>query len=277
MEWSKIKNIILMILLLVNGFLLLLVGGQWLQERYTHHTALQNGARILEQNGIAISEGAAQQLSSAALPPMTAGRDLTAEGALAAALLGADVTCADQSGGVYLYTSPVGSAVFRSGGECSVTFDTPLPAGDDPAAHALSCLEGLGLEGERLSVEVLPSEKTVVTLRQRLDGVPLYSCRVEFVYGTGGLLSIRGSLILAPGAVTPSDDGVLDSATALIRFLAAILDSGDLCSAVTDLRPGYLAATSFGSAVTLRPVWLVTTDVSQYYLDCTTGALSRVS
>lgn len=277
MEWSKIKNIILVILLFVNGFLLLLVGGQQLQERYSQRAALQNAARVLEQNGIVLSDEGLAQLSSASLAPMTAGRDLAGENALARRLLGEETICTDQSGGVYLYSSPVGTAVLRAGGECSVSFATPLPAEGLPADHALGSMDELGLEGELLDSVTDTEGNTVVTLHQLLDGCPLYTCRVKFTYAPEGLTAIHGSLLLSPGAAAPSGDAVLDTATALIRFLSGILDSGDLCSAVTDLRPGYLTVSSFGSAFSLRPVWLVTTNVSQYYLDCTTGALSRVS
>ena len=277
MEWSKIKNIILVILLFANGFLLLLVGGQQLQERYSRHTALQSAARILEQNGITLSDAGMAQLSSASLSPMTAGRDLAEEGALARRLLGEDTLCTDQSGGVYLYSSPLGTAVFRAGGECSAAFEVPLPPEGSLSDHALSCMASLGLEGELLSTVSNPDATTVVTLHQMLDGHPLYTCRVKFTYSPEGLTGIHGSLLLSPGAAAPSGDTTLDTTTALIRFLSGILDSGDLCSSITDLRPGYLTVSSFGSAFSLRPVWLVTTNVSQYYLDCTTGSLSRVS
>ena len=277
MEWSKIKNIILVILLFVNGFLLLLVGGQQLQERYSRRATLQNAARVLEQNGIVLSNEGLVQLSSASLAPMTAGRDLAEEDALARRLLGEETVCTDQSGGVYLYTSPMGTAVFRAGGECRVSFSSPIPVESFHADHALNYMTALSLEGEVLSNAVKPDGTTVITLHQLLHGHPLYTCRVEFTYSPEGLTEIRGSLLLSPGASAPSGDTVLDTPTALIRFLSGILDSGDLCSAITSVRPGYLTVSSFGSAFTLRPVWLVTTNVAQYYLDCTTGTLSRVS
>jgi hypothetical protein len=72
-------------------------------------------------------------------------------------------------------------------------------------------------------------------------------------------------------------DEALDLPTALIRFMAAVRDSGDVCSSVTALRPGYRSAQTFGSVVQLTPVWLVSTNVSEYYLDGATGELTRLS
>ena len=236
MEWPKIKNVIIVILLFVNGFLLLLVGGQLLRERYTQRSALQNAAQILEQNGIAISEEALAQIGGTPLSPMTAGRDLTAEEKLAALLLGEDAVCTDQSGGLYLYSSPMGTAAFRASGECSVSFASPQPVSSPLPDHARDYLRQLGLDGEVLSSEEGDSGRTTVLLRQLFDDAPLYSCTAEFTYTPDGLVSIQGSLLITSAPPVFSDEAVLDATTALIRFLSAVLDSGDLCSSVTSIR-----------------------------------------
>lgn len=277
MEWPKIKNIIIVILLFVNGFLLLLVGGQLLRERYTQHSALQNAAQILEQNGITVSDDAFTQIGSTAISPMTAGRDLSAEGELAALLLGKDAVCTDQSGGLYLYSSSVGTAAFRASGECSVTFHSPQPVSGSLPDHARDYLHRLGLDGEVLSTGDGEPGQTTVLLRQLYDDTPLYSCTVAFTYSAGGLTSIQGTLLVTSEPPVFSEETTLDATTALIRFLSAVLDSGDLCSSVSSIRPGYLTVSSFGSATSFHPVWLVTTNVSLYYLDGVTGELSRVT
>lgn len=277
MEWPKVKNIIIVILLFVNGFLLILVGGQFLRERYSRHAALTNAALILEQNGISTSEEALAQISSTALLSMTAERDLDAERSLAEQLLGPDTVCTDQSGGLYVYSSSAGTVIFRANGECTVTFETPpvtnLPCSD----HALDFLRRLGLSGELLSCREA-SDQTTVVLHQLLGDIPLYSCRVEFVYTDCALTSIQGTFLLTAEPPSPlENEPALDATTALIRFLSAVLESGDLCSSVTAIRPGYLLIPSFGSSSYLHPVWLVTTNVSQYYLDGITGELSRAA
>lgn len=277
MEWPKIKNVIIVILLFVNGFLLLLVGGQLLREQYTQRSALQRAAQILEQNGITISEDALTQIGSSASSPMTVGRDLAAEGDLAALLLGEEAGCTDQSGGLYLYSSPVGTAAFRASGECSVSFTSPQPASGSLPDHAREYLHRLGLDGEVLSADEGESGETVVLLRQLYDDTPLYSCTVAFTYSSLGLTSIQGNLLITSEPPVFSEEATLDATTALIRFLAAVLDTGDLCSSVTSIRPGYLTVSSFGSSTYFRPVWLVSTNVSLYYLDGITGELSRAS
>ena len=52
MEWGRLKNIIILILLLVNGFLLVLVGAHRRETREYEQTALEKTIRVLEGRGI---------------------------------------------------------------------------------------------------------------------------------------------------------------------------------------------------------------------------------
>jgi hypothetical protein len=274
LEWSKVKNIIILILLLVNGFLLFLVGWQQYQVRLYQRSALTQAAQVLELNGIQVSQAALDQAESGtSLTALSADRSVDSEAVLARALLGGDAACISQSGGVYTYTSPAGTAIFRSGGSFRADLvDGPDSRGDN-AAHATQFLKELGLTSEVLSAD---SDGTV-DLRQLLDGVPLYSCQLSLEYDEGRLVSIYGTVMAATPASSADSADTLDLPTALIRFMSAIRDSGDVCSSVTGLRPGYRSSQAFGSVVQLTPVWLVTTNVSDYYLDGTTGELIRQS
>jgi hypothetical protein len=270
LEWPKVKNIIILILLLVNAFLLLLVGGQQYHVRLYQRSALTQAAQVLEQNGIQVSQQVLDQADGTLPAALSADRDTDAEAALARALLGEDVSCSSQSG-VYTYTSSAGSAVFRAGGSFSAELTGGESSGGDNAGHAIAFLQALDLECEFL---FLDGDGCTVTVRQLLDGVPLYSCQLELEYEDDRLFSLSGTVMAAATAAADSDSS-LDLPTALIRFMAAVRDSGDVCSSVTGLRPGYRSAQSFGSVVQLTPVWLVSTNVSDYYLDGITGELTR--
>ncbi len=56
MEWSKIKNIIILLLLLVNGFLLVLVGMRQGENRRYQQSALTQALQVLERSGIQVSQ-----------------------------------------------------------------------------------------------------------------------------------------------------------------------------------------------------------------------------
>ena len=273
MEWPKLKNIIILILLLVNGFLLVLVVGREFQVNRYEHSALTQAGQVLAQNGITVEDDLLSRAARDSLVPLTVQRDLQAEMDIAQTLLGTQAVRTDQGSGLYGYDSDRGSALFRANGDVSVTLvDCPLD-GQDPSDHAASLLEQMGLDGEVLDIQT-DRGQTTVTFHQLLNGVPVYTCRLTFTYDSDSLLSISGTLMT--GTVTPVS-GVassLDLPTALISFLRGVLDRGDVCSAIHDLQLGYRSSQAFGSDIQLTPTWSITTNISSYYLDTATGELA---
>ena len=74
MEWPKLKNIIILILLLLNGFLLVLVGMRYTESVQYERAALEQTLKVLEGQGIQ-ADGAALA-PAGELAPLTAERDL---------------------------------------------------------------------------------------------------------------------------------------------------------------------------------------------------------
>lgn len=279
MSWSKLKTIIIIILLLLNLFLLGLVGLIHLRSARYAAAALSEAAAVLQLNGI--------QVQTDALPPamelktVTVARDLQPEAALAAALLGEDVQLQASGGGLYIYRSPVGEASFRSSGEFSVTFTQPGPA----AAGEYTALVRSLLDELDLDLWQVEESGSTVTASQSLNGAPLYS---------GGILAMSQSAIAA--AFTFDDDGRLQSAsgrllmggvaaesesreplsipTVLISFFNFTVDSGEVCQAIQGMTPAYRASAG-SDPIRLSPVWRITTDTGEYFLDAYTAEVTR--
>lgn len=270
MEWPKVKNIIILILALLDAFLLVLVLGRQRAVRQYERSAVTGAVRVLEQNGIAIAEDAIWDAS--APHEIASGRDLEAEKAFARSLLGEDAQPADQGGGLYAYSTDRGTALLRAGGDLSVQFTGSALSGQTPEAHAAALLRQAGLEGELLSAPG-PGEDGEAVFCQTVDGTPVYSCRLVFRYREGRLEELSGTAVLCSTFSQSGGGDALDISNALIRFMAGVLERGDLCSSVTALRPGYQLTQSFGADLHLSPVWLVATDVGSYYLDGVTGEL----
>ena len=57
MEWPRLKNIIILILLLVNGFLLVLVGARYSESVQYEREALERTLKVLEGQGIQVVPG----------------------------------------------------------------------------------------------------------------------------------------------------------------------------------------------------------------------------
>lgn len=275
MEWPKLKNIIILILLLVNVFLLVLVGSRRGEALRYDREALERTLEVLEAQGIRADP---DRLSPAGdLPPLTAERDLEREAQLARALLGGGVEQDNRGGGLYLYRSGAGELSIRAGGELSADLsDGPDWRADNPERHAAALLRKMGIDGTQAGVAQEDGECRV-RFRQMWNGAPIFSCEVEFVYRDGLLDAIRGTLVIAVQGTEEAGES-LTLPTALLRFLDGVNGAGDVCSAILSMEPGYRAAAQpLTGGTRLTAVWLVSSDTAEYYLDCATGALTRLT
>lgn len=277
MEWPKLKNIILLILLLVNGFLLVLVGTRYTQSVQYERAALERTLATLEARGIRVE---ADRLAPAGdLAPLTVERDPERELRMARGLLGPEgVQVENQGGGLYLYRNGNGELSVRAGGELSAAMaDNPnLLADGGPERHAAGLLKKMGVDAAQVD-KAEEGEWTRVRFRQMWNGVPVFSCEVEFVYYEDTTLySVQGTLLTVQ-AGTAEAGNCLTLPTALMRFSEEIASAGDVCSAIQSMEPGWRGTVQpISGGVRLTPAWLVTTDTAQYYLDCATGALTRI-
>lgn len=275
MEWPRLKNIIILILLVVNGFLMVLVGVRMEESARYEREALEQTVQVLENSGIRVDTGAVDP--AAGLAPMAVDRDLGREARLAQALLGEAVQGENRGGGLYLYRGALGEVSFRSGGGLSAEFEKDGRwQAVHPEDHAAALLKKLGVEAVRTGVSTQGGE-TVARFRQNWNGTAVFSCEVEFVYRDGCLTALRGTLLTAE-AGTAEAGAVLTLPTALMRFSEEVGATGDVCSAIRSMEAGYWAfAQSLSGGSRLTPVWLVSTDTADYYLDCVTGALTRLA
>lgn len=275
MEWRKLKNLIILILLTVNGFLLVLVGIRREESASYERSALEQTVQVLEKGGIQVDIEAI--VPADGLPPMTVERDVEREARLVSALLDEEVQGDNRGGGLYLYQGKLGEVSLRAGGELSADLSQ-----DDhwktarPEEHAAALLKKLGVKGA-LADQVDEGEDVVLRFRQSWNGAPVFSCEVEFIYRDGYLTALRGTLLMAAEGTAEAGQA-LTLPTALMRFSEGLGATGDVCSAIRAMEPGYRGTVqSLSGGVRLTPVWLVTTDTANYYLDCVTGALIRAA
>lgn len=275
-EWPKLKNLIILILLTVNGFLLVLVWSRWEESASYERSALERTAQVLERGGIRVELDSLEPLDG--LAPLAVERDVEREARLAGVLLGKGAVQAEnRGGGLYLYQGSDGELSVRAGGELSAKMaDNPNQlVTEDLERHASGLLKRMGVDVERIGVTE-EDEWTRVRFRQLWGGVPVFSCELEFVYEGGSLRSVQGALLMA-GSTAAEAGQALTLSTALMRFSEEIASAGDVCSVIRSMERGYRGtAQSLSGGVRLTPVWLLDTDTGSFYLDGVTGALTRL-
>lgn len=277
MDKSRVKNFIILLLALVNIFLLFIVasdlGKAAEAERYKT-TSVRN---VFSDNGIAISQTV--DLLSEAPEALYLRRDATAEKYRVARLIG-DCNTVDLGGNIYRYDGSDGVATFRGTGEFEIAFnDAAYPGGKDFVKTSRDALETLGVEYAKSEEPTVASVggDTVVTLICAYEGVPVFNAQAVFTYSSGCLRLISGRRPLDTSYSTGSHQDTEDCITALMNYLYyARYGSGDICTEITDLSPGYSVQTAVSGDCSLNPVWCITSDTGRYYVDGFTGKIEKL-
>ena len=272
MEWSTIKNIILLMLLAVNLFLLVLVA-DWERKSAVYQEEARTGAvEILEKANIHMDPENLPPESS--LHTMMVDRDRTMEDAMAQTLLGQTAKSGEL--GPVTYTGDLGEGQFLSDGKFSFTFSGEgLAAGEaSPEEHGQQLLEQAGYQCRVVGLREQDDGTTVVTVQQLWDDIPVFNSTADLTYEDGSLRSIRGQRLMG----TPEPEAgtePLDVATILLRFLSGVQDGGYVCSEIVSMTAGYEVTLSSTGSATLEPVWLITTNTVPFYVDGTEGTVRQ--
>lgn len=274
MEWPKLKNIIILILLLANLFMVSMVLVQERDAARYRQQALDNAISLLEGCGIRVDRE--QIPGDMKLTVLTVVRDLESERALAQALLG-ECEVSELGGGRYAYESAQGAAEFRSNGNFSVVFTDgahSMRKSGGEEEHAATLLKQAGLSTVLTGREVT-GERVTLTCHQTWQGALIHSCAITLEYESGSLRAMSGLRLMGTPQAGGDGGELLSAPTALVRILNGIGDLGDLCSEITAMEAGYFM-TPAADNLRLIPVWYVMTDTGVYSLNALTGVLERV-
>lgn len=271
MERSKLKDIVLLLLVLTNLGLLFFVLRQEIREYREYAQARTSAIGFLANKGVDVEESLVPDRMT--LLPQRVERDRAAEAQAAAAFLKGDVQEESRGGEVYRYYNDNGSIQFHSDGAFSAEL-TPgaYPTGEDRDGAALALLKTLSFEGEVMAW--LPDS---IIVRQNWEGAPLFNQQVTVEWDGAHFTALTGGRRLSGQPVEDESRTTMTVATALVSFFNGLNGLGDVCSRVDVIAQGYVSAASLNGPVTLTPVWRVTTDTGAYQLDLLTGALTRAA
>lgn len=270
MEGSRLKNIVILILLLTNLCLLFFAVQRRYQEHNLQDRALDDVIRVMASKGIAVERSSVPDAGK--LLPLTTARDVEKEKDLAQTLLGENMTAQTSQAEVYRYSSGKGFLQFHSTGAFYGEFSAGAFPAPSPQEDCLHLLEQLDIQAEFLN-----REGDTYVFRQRWKGVPLFSQQISLTVEEGSILSLTARQQLAGEPLPDSGRQTITTTTALMQILSGITTLGDVCSRVDGFLPGYKGTTSLSDPMILTPIWSVTTDTGSYQLDLVTGELSRSS
>lgn len=265
MKASRLKTIVIVILLLVNAFLLFLLLSRRAEQTQAYERTVEQLCELFARSGVSFDRALLPENSDVyALSPE---RSSTREMAFAKSLLGDDVSAFDSGGGISRYSSSLGSCSLRSGGTVDAVLSRPL---DDAAQFSRELFRSFGYE--EVSSSLNGGSGSVTGMRRGKNG-PIYNAALTLTFSDSTLTGVSGTFLsdLDEGRRT---DG-LDAISALVRFLDNCGVSGVVCTEVSALDSGYLLQSSASAPLRLIPVWRITTDVNNYYVNCKTGEVTR--
>lgn len=266
METKRLKNIAILILILLNGFLLALLGYQELQAMRSSGAAKEELEVLFatEELTLSLSSGVLEK----SLSPLTLTRQTETENRIAAFLLGEVVPSESQGGGISGYQTELGTVQFRAGGGFDTVWIDRYVG--DVYSFAQQFCDRFDYEEVDYRVE---NESGTVTARQYVAGVPVFGCGLTLTFEEGRLVYAAGAHIDLADAAADREEP-LSCVSALMRFFDYRRTAGIICSEVKDVRCVY----QLDGAVTparLLPVWEIETDTYVYAVDGLSAEVSR--
>lgn len=266
MDRSKLKNIIILILAIVNLCLLGAIGWRMTEARAARERTAQELTERFARQNVALTAQLPEQAAPAGMP-LTRSTDHDA--ALARALLGENASVRDLGGGIYRYASETGQGAFRSGGSFEIT--GRLGSGDAEAFCRKLCRE---FGYEEFTMELDETGTGAGSALQYFNGLPVIHAEVVFQVEQGVLTAVQGMAL--PNTSAGSEDGsTMTAATALTLFLEDCRVTGAVVSAVTAVTPCYELQSTAAAPMTLSPAYRITADTGDFYVSCSTGKVTR--
>lgn len=266
METKRLKNIAILILLLLNAFLLFLLIYQDMQGERAQQNAREEMEALFASEGLSMQRDGVKPEN--ALPSLELVRNTEGESQIAAFLLGESVGALSEGGGIYGYSSEVGTVRFRSSGSFdSVRLMRPV---EDAEAFMRQFCNRFGYEN--ITGELVEGNGSLTAVRYA-DGVPVYGCTITMIFENSNLVGASGAQIDLEDAAEVREES-LSCTSALVRFFDFRREAGIVCSEIRSAECVYHLQ-STGGLPRLRPIWVVETDTYTYLVDGITGEISR--
>ncbi len=272
MAWTKLKNIIIVLLICVNlSFLILIaIRGQGTsnikqETKEAVHTYLRSNNIELQEDNIPWDRHETIYITE---------RDQIKEEELVKASLG-EIN-ERQIGSATKYTAGQGTALFHEDGRFSIEKVGTLDGfnGIDQSDFVTDYLNEIGISAVQINKN--EQEKNSFQFMQSIGDMPVFNCVIYLEYQDNVLQSIHGRRLLGEPVLNERENASLSSTTLIARFVQYIKKENIPCSTILQIESGYYYMSgSLSINIRAIPVWKVTTDYSEYYLNCMTGEIVK--
>ena len=275
MDSVKVKNFIMLVLVIVDLALLVLVVRDAARGSEQRKEAIEGAREVLLSHGISVSEDA--DLGEREGSSYSVSRSDEAERLAAEAIFG-EVEVIDRGGGIVMYSAVSGEVTFRGAGGLEMQYyGISAPETDEPEKLALEMSRTLGAEAYSEDISsVTEGETTTVSVGCSWMGSRIVNCELNYTFKGGKLLYVSGSRPLGESSSERLEE-IIDVPTVLMRFIELTQQQGHVCSMLEELELCYLYSGTASGGGSLSPVWQLRTDTGYFYINAITGKEESVS
>ncbi len=278
MQWTRVKNILILLMLVVNALLLAVFLLRQAGENSVRKNSAEDLVTVLKEQGVTILPDSIPD-DTRPLFTMEAARDEAFERAVALHLL-KDATAEDQGGNIISYTGQNGTAVFRGGGNLELSLTQPFStdaAGDaQQAAQQLLGRMGFNLSGAQVTCVQTEAGHTL-EIRQSFDGLPAFNCRLTVLLNEENAMTSLSGRWTAGAPAQADTQASKTAAYALLKFVDTMRRAGTPVSSISVMEAGYVATNAAPGLIRLLPVWHIVASGADHYINALTGALEIVT
>ncbi len=276
MSTSKSKNIIIIILLLLNIILLSVYIFDRAETRQENEAEIAALERVIKQHGLTMSKDIDFDIT--APDSCSIMRNQDNDDKLIEKLIGSLTYKEDRGGNVIFYSTRSGQALLRGTGEIELIYDANLPELDaDHVQSVAKLMKKHGIDvNESLAELNQQSDSSTLNIPCVRDGYTVYNSKLNFTVSSNKVMMIKGTRIF-DGDVTERGEELVDSVSAIMYFLDSLRSEGYVCSRITGLEAGYFMNVAVSGECTLRPVWRVSTDTGDVYINAVSGKVESLA
>lgn len=260
MEWKRVRNWLILLVLAVDLFLAGNLLMQALQAQQTLRQAAADAVAVAGSRGVNIQLETVLQLPLEMAQYQTL-RSVELEQAAANVLLGGPASQELPGGGVSIYRTGDGEMSFRRGGALEMT--GPWTGMTFDMKECALILESAGFSMEDA---ILSNQNDAVEMMQGYEDLPVFNSRVICLYQEG-CLQIRGRWMLGEDLTTTD---VSMSRAQMVLALCDLVEERQVTQ-LYGVQAGYYLQSENAQSLTLEPVWAVETEKGQLILSCISG------
>lgn len=270
MAWSRVKSILIAMLVAVNAFLIVFYGiTAWRENRYKdqYNRDLLTTAAAL---GVTLDEELTQPEVEKLLP-IYVYRNERKDQEIAEGLLGA-CEMSEAEDGTVSYISDLGRVFFAKDGQTELMLLNAIPKDEKDAERQVkTVLRKLDQKYESIEFTETGDARFVARVKLTAVGMPVFNAFLTFSFSDDGLRMIGRRVLYDPQQVRSAETRELPGL--LLSLFRHWDEMGSTDKIITGIDLGYLVKNMNGKRVTVLPVWRVSEETSDWYINAMDGSV----